>query len=78
MWNRYSFINSSYTLLLIGAYIGMSLDSNYLGGTPQDINVARERPNLKFLGKFLVVFIIYFLPVYIPKKLMVDHHVLEG
>ena len=34
LWYRLNFVNSSYTLFIIGAYIGIYYDASYLGGTP--------------------------------------------
>ena len=68
MWLRLNFIHSSYTLFLIGAYIGINYDASYLGGTPQDINIVAERPIKKLICRILLSLVIYYFPIYLPKK----------
>ena len=49
-------------MCIVGAYYGIVLDAIFLGGTPQRINVTGSR--WKFLLRFIVVILIWFLPIY--------------
>ena len=74
MWVRYGFIHSSYTLVLIGAYIGISYDNSYLGGTPQDINNTSQNSICKLIIRFILGLLFFYLPIYLPKKLMIKYN----
>lgn len=52
---------------VVGAYYGIVIDSIFLGGTQQRINITGSR--LKFIGRYIVVFIIWFLPIYVMRDI---------
>lgn len=61
---RKLYIESGPTTAIVGAYYGIVFDAIFFNGTPQRINITGSR--LKFVARFVVSLIIWFLPCYFP------------
>lgn len=64
------------TTAIVGAYYGIVFDAIFLNGTPQRINITGSR--LKFLARFVVSIIIWFIPVYLPGSIIHKFHLYAG
>ena len=71
MYFRKAFIQTGEFSSIVGAYFGICMDTIYLGGTPQRINVTNSK--LKALGRFIIAIVLHFGITYPPQILYRAH-----